>query len=84
MKDLNQTNNNELNIISLNIRSLKSNFHKLNDEIEQLQKFDAICLCETNIDPTETTMGYHDLYNLDGINAPIFQKPARMSNKGGG
>ena len=84
LKDLNQSNNKELNILSLNIQSLKGNFHKLNEEIEQLQKFDIICLCETNIDPSETTMGNHDLYNLSGFNTPIFQKPARMSNKGGG
>ena len=84
LKDYNQSNSKEFNILSLNIRSLKSNFLKLTDEIEQLQKFDAICLCETNIDPSESIMGNHDLYNLPGFNAPIFQKPARMSNKGGG
>ena len=84
LEDLNQSNNNKFNILSLNIQSLKGNFHKLIEEIEQLQKFDAICLCETNIDPSESTMGNHDLYNLEGFNAPIIQKPARMSNKGGG
>jgi len=29
-------------------------------------------------------MGTHDLYYLDGFNNPIFQKPSRDSNKGGG
>ena len=75
---------NDFNVLSLNIRSLKSNFHKLKDDIENLQKFDALCLCETNIDPEETLMGTHDLYSLEGFNSPIFQKPSRNSNRGGG
>ena len=83
--NLAQSNSKEFSILSLNIGSLKTNFDKLINEIDNLQKFDAICLCETGLDPEETTLGNnHNLYTLPGFNSPIFQKPARVSNRGGG
>ena len=84
MSSLKTSSQNKFRVLSLNIQSLKSNFSKLKDEIENLQKFDAICLCETNISPEETVISKQDLYCLDGFNIPIFQTPSRKSNKGGG
>ena len=84
LNDLGKPTQNDFSVLSLNIQSLKSNFHKLKNNIENLQKFDALCICETNIDPEETLMGTHELYSLDGFNSPIFQKPCRNSNRGGG
>jgi len=73
---------NEFNILSLNIRSLKSNFHKLKNIEHTLTKFDAICLQETNIDPI--TLFNPQFYDLEGFHSPLLQRPVRDSGKGGG
>ena len=72
----------ELSVLSLNIRSLNSNFHKIRDEQNNLNAFDIICLCETNIDP-DAIMD-PGFYNLEGFHPPILQRPTRDSGKGGG
>ena len=62
LKNLSKPNPHEFRVLSLNIRSLKSNFHKLKDEIEQVQKFDAICLSDISLNPEQTTMGNQNIF----------------------
>ena len=89
LKNCNYTNlenikskSDEISLLSLNIRSLKSNFHKLQEIEHKLIKFDIICLSETNIDP-ELIFNEH-FYDLIGFHSPILQKPNRTSLRGGG
>ena len=77
-----KANNDELSILSLNIRSLKTNFHKLQLIDHKLTKFDVVCLQETGIDPDD--MFSPGFYDLDGFHSPTMQKPSRGSCKGGG
>ena len=73
----------EFSILSLNIRSLKSNFDKLKDSEDILSlKFDIICLQETNIDPL--SLFNPQFYDLKGFHSPLLQRPVRNSGKGGG
>ena len=72
----------EFGILSLNVRSLKSNFHKLKAVEHTLTKFDVICLQETNIDPTSLFSPH--FYDLEGFHPPLLQRPVRDSGKGGG
>ena len=72
----------EFCILSLNIRSMKSNFHKIKAVEHTLAKFDVICLQETNIDPTLLFSPH--FYDLEGFHPPLLQRPARDSGKGGG
>ena len=72
----------EFCILSLNIRSMKSNFHKIKAVEHTLAKFDVICLQETNIDPTSLFSPH--FYDLEGFHPPLLQRPARDSGKGGG
>ena len=77
-----KTKTNELSILSLNIRSLKTNHHKLQDLEDELSKFDIICLQETGIDPS--LIFNKNFYDLNGFHPPLLQKPVRESSKGGG
>ena len=72
----------ELSILSINVRSLKSNFHKLKLLEHSLNKFDIICMQETNIDPED--LFNPSFYDLEGFHSPTLQKPTRGSCKGGG
>jgi len=72
----------EFSVLSLNIRSLKSNFDKLKESDDLLNKFDAICLQETNIDPLSLFSPTY--YDLEGFHSPLLQRPVRDSGKGGG
>ena len=82
LESLKSSSPSELSVLSLNIGSLNSNFRKLKDNIENLRKFDIICLGETNID--HENLMYPSFFDLEGFHTPIFQNPARDSNRGGG
>jgi exonuclease III len=73
----------ELKILSLNIRSLSKNINALKEEIELYQKFDVICLNETNCIIEKLPNGLTDIL-LDGFHDPIVQAPIRSSGRGGG
>ena len=75
--------NNELNLLSLNIQSLVGKLSTMREDIELYQKFDVICLNETNCKLDKFPNGTKDLM-LDGFHEPLFQEPARSSGKGGG
>ena len=76
-------NANELNILSLNIRSLRKNLTHIIDNVNDYEKFDVICLNETNCDPDNLPSGINDI-GIPGYHAPIVQNPSRVSNRGGG
>ena len=73
----------EVSVLSLNIRSIASNLKTISDDIENYQKFDVICLNETNCVISKLPNGIDDIL-LDGFHSPIVQDPARPSGKGGG
>ena len=73
----------ELNILSLNIRSLIKSIGTVRDNIGDYEKHDVICFNETNCNVDNLPNGLDDL-NLDGFHPPITQNPIRTSNKGGG
>ena len=82
-KDMKVSNQNELKIMSLNIRSLKNGITDLRENISFFSKFDVLCFNETNCDLSTLPNGIDDLL-LDGFYPPRLQKPYRQSNKGGG
>ena len=82
LNDFGDNQKDSLYALSLNIRSLHSNFHKLKDEEHKLQAIDIICLSETNLNPDNILDP--SLYSLEGFHTPIFQGPIRDSSKGGG
>ena len=60
-----KANNDELSILSLNIRSLKTNFHKLQLIDHKLTKFDVVCLQETGIDPDDMfSPGFYSIWTV--------------------
>ena len=75
--------NNELRVMYLNIRSLKSNIDYIRENIEQFKKYDVLCFCETNTNVDSLPNNYNDVA-LDSFYTPIMQKPHRTSNRGGG
>ena len=74
---------NELNVLSLNIRSLKKNLPNIVDNITEYQKYDVICLNETNCNIDKFANGMDDLM-IEGFHLPVFQAPARSTCRGGG
>ena len=82
-KSVRTAKSNELSVLSLNIRSVNKNLSKLSDNINEYQKFDVICLNETNCNLEKLPNGLDDLC-LEGFHTPIVQDPARASCKGGG
>ena len=74
---------NELNVLSLNIRSIRNNITQITDNINDYEKFDIICLNETNCNPDSLPHGINDLA-INGYHMPIIQNPSRHSNRGGG
>ena len=73
----------ELNILTVNIRSTHKNLQKIIDNAVEYQKYDILCLNETNCDTSKLANGIDDLL-VEGFNPPIIQAPARASCKGGG
>lgn len=82
-KNIKMPKNDELKIMSLNIRSLTKNIDHLRENIDHFKMFDAICINEINCDPATLPNGLNDI-KLEGFHNPITQKPYRASNKGGG
>ena len=74
---------NELNMLSLNIRSLNKNIGLISDNICEYQKYDVLSFNETNCNIEKLANGIDDLL-LEGFHPPIIQSPARTTNKGGG
>ena len=75
--------NNELKVMSLNIRSLFRNIDFIRENITHFNKFDTLLFNETNCDASTLPNGLNDL-KIDEFYPPIFKKPHRASNKGGG
>ena len=73
----------ELNVLSLNIRSLHKNVATINDNALDFQKYDVLCFNETNCNFDNLANGINDL-NIEGFHQPIIQAPMRKSCKGGG
>ena len=78
-----QSKNNELKVMSLNIRSLCKNIQTLRDDTEQYHKFDVLCFNETNCVAEKLPNGLSDLL-IEGFHEPILQAPIRNSGRGGG
>ena len=73
----------EASVLSLNIRSIASNLNIISEDIENYEKFDIICLNETNCIVGKLPNGVDDIV-LEGFHSPIIQDPVRPSGKGGG
>ena len=83
LKHVTVPKNNELNVLSLNIRSLNKNVQIINDNAFEFQKYDVLCFNETNCNLDKLPNGIDDL-NIEGFHPPIIQAPARSSCRGGG
>lgn len=73
----------ELNIFSYNIRSAHKNLQHIIDNASDYQKYDVLCINETNCDIGKLANGLQDLI-IEGFHPPVYQAPARASCKGGG
>ncbi|MCP4461141.1 MAG: endonuclease/exonuclease/phosphatase family protein, partial [Cytophagales bacterium] len=82
-KHIQPSNSDELNIFSLNIRSLIKCITPIRENIANYEKYDVLCFNETNCTIDKLANGIDDLI-LEGFHPPIIQKPARSSGKGGG
>ena len=82
-KNIAVSKKNELNVLSLNIRSIAKNLQIINDNITDYQKYDIICLNETNCNIDALPNGMNDLL-IEGFHQPIIQAPIRKSCRGGG
>lgn len=83
LKNVRMSNNNELNVLSLNIRSLAKNISVIADNIVDYQKYDVMCFNETNCNIDKLANGLNDLI-IEGFHPPIIQAPVRSTCKGGG
>ena len=82
-KEIPRARNNELAILSLNIRSIHKNLLQIQDDIHEYDKYDVISLCESNCNISKLPNGEDDIL-IEGFNPPIHQAPARASCRGGG
>ena len=73
----------ELKIFSLNVQSFGNKVEHFRQEIEIYNKYDVLCLCETNITKKKVTNDLNDII-LDGFYDPFVQEPLRKSGRGGG
>ena len=73
----------ELNVLSLNIRSLYKYVGSIREELNNYNKFDVLCFCETNCIPENLPNGIRDIL-IDEFHEPITSNPTRKSGKGGG
>ena len=73
----------ELTVLSLNIRSLHKNVTVINDNASEFTKFDILCFNETNCNFDKLPNGIIDL-DIEGFHPPIIQAPTRKSCRGGG
>ncbi|MCP4456642.1 MAG: endonuclease/exonuclease/phosphatase family protein, partial [Cytophagales bacterium] len=73
----------QLKVFTLNVRSLTKNVCYLREQIDQFDKYDILCLNETNCTRDRLPNGINDLI-LDGFHEPFLQDPIRSSGRGGG
>ena len=83
LSDIKTSRDNELKILSLNVRSLKKALPRLQDIDTHLNKFDILCFNETCCKIDTLPFGKQQL-RIDGFNLPIIQEPVRASGRGGG
>ena len=83
LSNVGKSKENEMKILSLNIRSLVSKISDIRDEINNYSKFDVICFNETGCQLSKLANGMPDLF-LEGFHQPIIQDPVRKSGRGGG
>ena len=81
--EIKQNRTSEINIFSLNIRSLKDKIPTLIDNIDHFANFDILCFNETNCSILKLPFGGREL-ELAPFHPPIIQSPARNSSRGGG
>ena len=82
-KDVPGPADDELGILSMNIRSIHKNIERINDSITEYTKYDVISLNETSCNFSKLANGLDDLL-IEGFHPPVFQAPARKSCRGGG
>ena len=82
-KSIPQAKNNELGVLSLNIRSVHKNLDRILDQNNDYAKYDVICLNETCANVEKLANGIDDLH-IEGFHPPVHQAPARSSHRGGG
>ena len=83
LKNVSKPKHSELNVLSLNIRSLNKNLSRILDQSSEFQNYDVICFNETNCNIEKLANGVDDLL-IEGFHPPIIQAPARSSCRGGG
>ena len=74
---------NQLNVLSLNVRSLNKNITTITDNIADFKKYDVLCFNETSCNTDRLPNGIDDLV-IEGFHPPITQAPSRTSCRGGG
>ena len=82
-KNIKSAKHNELNIFSLNIRSLNNNIDNIRENVIEYQKYDILCFNETNCSTDKLANDLDDLF-IEGFHPPIVQSPVRKSDRGGG
>ena len=82
-KNIKYAKQNELNVLSLNIRSLYKNLNAIHDNVSEYQKYDILCFNETNCNTDKLANGLDDLL-IEGFHPPIVQSPVRNTDRGGG
>ena len=82
-KNIKSAKQNELNIFSLNIRSLQKNLANICDNVSEYQKYDLLLFNETNCNADKLANGLDDLM-IEGFHPPIVQSPVRSTDRGGG
>ena len=81
--EIKRPQNDELGMLSLNIRSIHKNFDRIIDSIVEYQKYDIINLNETSCNIENFPNGLDHLL-IEGFHPPFHQAPARASHRGGG
>jgi len=81
--EIQRSQNDELGMLSLNIRSIHKNLDRIIDSIMEYEKYDIINLNETSCNIAKFPNGLDDLL-IDGFHPPVHQAPARASHRGGG
>ena len=82
-REVPKPNDDELAILSLNIRSIHKNIEHIGESITEYNKYDVINLNETSCNMSKLPNGADDLL-IEGFHPPIHQPPARKSCRGGG
>ena len=73
----------QLKIFSMNIRSLTKHIEQIRENIGTYEKYDILCLNETNCIFSKLPNGMNDII-LEGFYEPFLRDPVRSSGRGGG